>query len=111
MIALGFKLNHLDSSVAPGLAKVDKREKDLAKAILAILKGCSLLITVTKQSLINSMTVFKSTTTVIMEWKSYQGSEGNGNTCCRASILWPSLLLEENISFINCYFNMNNKTQ
>ena len=44
-----------------------------------------------------------------MEWKSYQGSEGNGNTCCWASILWPRLFLEENISFINCYFNMNNK--
>ena len=34
MIAHGFELNHLDSSVAPGLAKVDQREKNLAKAIL-----------------------------------------------------------------------------
>ena len=38
MIAHGFKLNHLDSSVAPGFAKVDKREKNLEKAILKISK-------------------------------------------------------------------------
>ena len=110
MIAHGFKLNHLYSSVAPGLAKVDKREKNLAKAILSISKGCSLLIARSWQwrnkIWSRPWQCLKVTTEII---QSYQGSEGNGNTCCRASILWPSLFLEENISFINCYFNMNNK--
>ena len=110
MIAHGFKLNHLYSSVAPGLAKVDKREKNLAKAILSISKGCSLLIARSWQwrnkIWSRPWQCLKVTTEII---QSYQGSEGNGNTCCGASILWPSLFLEENISFINCYFNMNNK--
>ena len=72
MIAHGFKLNHLDSSVAPGLAKVDQREKNLEKAILKTSRNQrvdgmavpflrkSMLITITKQSLIKTLTMFKS---------------------------------------------------